>query len=81
MRPLLRDAGHVRILARADADPAVADDFLKEHGILASTDIIPGKTADLSAFVHGQIDAHGIDLLVSGRTDQGRQPAWSHSLP
>lgn len=81
VRPLLRDARHVRILARADVDPSAADDILEEHGILASTEIMRGETADLSACVREQVDAHGIDLLVSGRTDQGRQPAWSNPLP
>ena len=81
VRPLLRDARHVRILAKADADPAVAGDILEEHGILTSTDIMPDDAVNLSECVRQQVDAHGIDLLVSGRTDQGRQPVWSHSLP
>jgi len=78
VRPLLRDARHVRILATGHADPAIAEDILEQHGILSDTE---DETGDLAASVRELVAAHGIDLLVSARPCAGRQPAWSTPLP
>ena len=81
VRPLLRDARHVQITAVGDADPAIVGQILEEHGILASTVTVPDDAAELDARLLEQIDAYGIDLLVSGRVHHGCRPIWSHPLP
>ncbi len=81
VRPLLRDARHVHITAVGVADPAIVVEILEEHGILASTMTVPDDAAELAARVIEQVDAYGIDLLVSGRMNHGCRPVWSHPLP
>ena len=78
VRPLLRDARHVRILAIGNADPAVAEDILQAHGILSDSETGCG---DPVACVRGRVAAHDIDLLVSARPSAGRQQAWANPLP
>ena len=80
VRPLLRDARHVRILATAGADPSAAEDILEEHGIIARSGV-ESDPVEFARRVCEEVEAHGIDLLVSARPPNERRPAWSEPLP